>query len=449
MPHPDIGRTVRVLRVDPQSTQGAHTLPIGATGVILSAEHGVYLIRYGRSTIQYLIPSEFALLSPDGLEPAAQVGQTVRIIDTAPDSPYGEHCLPIGSYGRITIITDDGGFRIQHAQHFSYTQTLVRSEFMILSDMPAMLIEERETMPNTTECLDCNDTVLDINFCESCNSCHECCSCQSESENYTIQDASCRAYPEMRPFPAPTPHFLYLGVELEVEIPSGDRQDVARRLKKDYSDDILIKGDGSLDDGFEMVSGPFSIEEHKLLWPNLLPVVSKLGARSWSHSTTGLHVHLSRAFFTPLVLGKLLVFLNSEATRAHIVVLAGRECPDFAAMAKKKLTDVVSKKKKYNYRDDTYTCTRERVCRGNTTSRYEALNLQNEKTVEIRIFKGTLNIEHVLADIEFCHAAAYWVTNCSIQDCENWSSFWSYVLAHKKEYTELVKYMSSDKRNRE
>ena len=450
MPRTIVGRLVQIKPPDPRSALGNHTFPIGARGVILCVEeNGVYRIQAGPDrAIQDLALSEFAFLPDDSvIELSPEVGRIVRVIRVDQNSLYGRHYIPIGAYGRIESLSNSGGFRVLSPQ-LGNSQTLVRSEFVVTTetDIPET---EGETMPNIIECLNCGESVREDDTCASCSACQGCCDCESEHADGIIADAHCRSYPEMRPFPAPTPHFLYLGVELEVELPDGDRSEVARRLKKDYCADILIKHDASLDDGFEMVSGPFSLEEHKLLWPNLLPAASKFGARSWSYSTTGLHVHLSRAFFTPLVLGKLLVFLNSEATREHIVLLAGRKCPDFAAMEKKKLTDVMSKTRRYCYRNEVYTYEIDRRCRGTSTSRYEALNLQNEKTVEIRIFKGTLHVEHVLADIEFCHAVAHWVTDCSIQECENWSSFWAYVLAHKKEYTELVQYMSSEKHNKE
>jgi hypothetical protein len=233
-------------------------------------------------------------------------------------------------------------------------------------------------------------------------------------------------------------------VELEVEA-SGDneREEVAERIKRKHASQLLIKDDGSLHNGFEMVSGPCSLEVHQTMWPSICETAIKAGARSWKHSTTGLHVHMSRKFFTPLTLGKLLVFMNSEHTRPNIVRLAGRESHDYAAMAKKKLTDIFHRKSHYNWQTDRTTYTLDRTAlNGTSHNRYEALNLTPEKTIEARIFKGTLDVVHVLANIEFCHAACHHMRDCSIAQCESWTAFYVYVCQHKKLYPNLIKYMS-------
>lgn len=288
-------------------------------------------------------------------------------------------------------------------------------------------------------CAECDHHSCCYRFCGDCGYCRDCCDCRSE----LINDSGCRAYPTMRPSPAPYPNFLYLGVELEVECHDDDREDVARVIDKKHHDSLMLKDDGSLSCGFEMVTGPYSLEEHQKIWGDITETAVRAGARSWNHSSTGLHVHLSRKFFTPLVLGKMLVFLNSEQTRKQIIHLAGRESYDYAAMCKKKHSDV------YGYRTEWNDSTRREVrvrrsgrrCTG-SGNRYEILNLTPEHTVEIRIFKGTLNEGHVLADIEFCHAVAYWATDCSIAESESWASFWRYVLGHRKLYSHLIKYMA-------
>jgi hypothetical protein len=214
---------------------------------------------------------------------------------------------------------------------------------------------------------------------------------------------------------------LYLGVEVETEASEDDSlSDIAKIIHEKHSDEILMKEDGSLDHGIELVTGRYSLDAHKQLWPNLCETVLNTGLRSWRHGSTGLHVHMSRKFFTPLDIGKLLVFVNSDnaAIRKNIRRIAGRPANHYCKIEKKKITDV--------YHDE---------------ERYEAVNLTNDKTIEIRIFKGTLNASHVLANIEFCHAMAYWVKNTSTQDIESWHSFWSYVLKHKKEYKQLIEFL--------
>ena len=360
-------------------------------------------------------------------------GAMLRIIAGFEVPGYRAHYFPLGMIVQAETGTDDPdtSFRARGISHGTttgqQTQVLYPSQVTLAGDC-----DPDDYEPIESCCGNCGNTTR--RRCENCDYCRECCECSPRSG---INDASCRVYPRMRPYPAPSKSFLYLGVELEVECPDGDRHDVASEILSKHSDSLMLKDDGSLNEGFEMVTGPYALEEHKKIWGEIVKTAIGAGARSWGYKTTGLHIHLSRAFFTPLVLGKLLVFMNSEETRKQIVRLAQRESPDYAAMEKKKHTDI------YNYRHDYRTGARRRTSEMiGSGNRYEALNLTPDRTVEMRIFKGTLHEGHILANLEFAHAAAYWSTECSIQDSENWASFWRYVTNHRKLYANLIKYMA-------
>ncbi len=259
---------------------------------------------------------------------------------------------------------------------------------------------------------------------DDCYRCSNCCNCPDNDRSEYIRDYSCRDYPDAKPSPKTVkPNFLYLGVECETEAEDEDTDltPIAEKMHEEHSNEILMKEDGSLEHGIELVTGRYSLEAHQEMWPRVCKTALESGLRSWKRSTTGLHVHLSRAFFTPLDIGKVLVFINSDNTaiRTHIKRLAGRGANHYCKIHKKKLTD----------------------CRPENEDRYEAVNLTNTRTIEVRIFKGTLNAKHVLADIEFCHAVANWVKETSTQDIESWHSFWTHVLRHKKLYKNLIEFL--------
>lgn len=273
---------------------------------------------------------------------------------------------------------------------------------------------------DTGSCEDCNRCSNCVSLsCQDCNRCENCCDCEQENDG-PIESYSSKNYPQANPINPPYTPFLYLGVELEVECSRDDvRGEVAQQIYDRHNDTLLLKEDGSLQNGFELVTGKLSLEKHQAYWPQIAKDTIAAGARSWKHKSTGLHVHLSRNWFSPLTIGKLTVFINSPATRSQIVKLAGRECPSYAALNAKKLT--------CHYSD----------------CRYEAVNLSNPKTIEIRIFKGTLNATHILANIEFCHAAAYWCAQVSMSDIESWASFFSYVKKQGKQYKHLMQFFGA------
>lgn len=276
---------------------------------------------------------------------------------------------------------------------------------------------------NNYSCEDCGyyDCCREMCSTDDCNRCTHCCSCgdDANTQHAAIRASNCREYPATNPA---TLKATDLGIGVEVEIECKDETQVntvAAAISDKHHAQLLLKEDGSLNNGFELVTGKCSLAVHQVMWPEIAKTTIAAGGRSWNHSSTGLHVHLSRAWFTPLTLGKFLVFVNSEATRPCIVKLAGRSCPNYAKLSKKKLTDKHSE------------------------GRYEAVNLTNAKTIEVRIFKGTLHVGHILADIEFCHAAAMWSAQASCKDCDNWESFMVYVRANRKEYKNLINFMAS------
>lgn len=283
-----------------------------------------------------------------------------------------------------------------------------------------------ELASNRSSC-ECGIASCCRSICERCEHCDRCCECENEEEeerdNGPIHEYCSTNFPPAIPFRAPYKPFLYMGVELEIECGGKDRQQMARNIANEYgSEKILIKEDGSLDNGFELVTGKYSLEAHKELWPGLTSCAIRYHARSWKHKTTGLHIHLSRNWFTPLTIGKLLVFLNSSnrIIRRNVIRLAGRESPDYAALKKKKLTDALKR----------------------NSNRYEALNLNPEKTIEFRLFKGTLNSKRIFAFLEFCHALAYYVRDVSIEDLESWDKFMDYVKKDTANYKDLIEFFA-------
>lgn len=206
------------------------------------------------------------------------------------------------------------------------------------------------------------------------------------------------------------------GVEIETELSLMDalkanvnRFDIAKSLMATVGRHfIFIKEDGTLiangkynDDahpygrkyaGFEIVSAPAGIETHKLMWGRLLQDQYYGLLRSWVYDTCGLHIHVSKdAFLTDLTIARLLVFINNPDNRKFIWKVAGRSKTNFIAYSERKFADVNHWENIINPNADT-----ER-----RKKRWVPLNLQNENTIELRIFRGTVNPRHIIRNIEF------------------------------------------------
>lgn len=139
-----------------------------------------------------------------------------------------------------------------------------------------------------------------------------------------------------------------------------------------------------------------------------------------------MHVHISRAPLTTLQIGKMQVFLHNPGNEAFIHCIAQRNPNEWA--------EIASTKKHGDAK------------RGENESRYTALNLQNRHTVEMRIFRGTIDAREVFKNIEFCDALVRWCAPsvAGVNECRRWQCFAYWVHARRKDYPHLVEYLRAN-----
>ena len=132
----------------------------------------------------------------------------------------------------------------------------------------------------------------DMPYCESC--------CEM-LRNHAIHDYSYRPEPI---FYGDAPR--YFGVELEID-GAGEISSNAEKILAIGNRDaerVYCKHDGSLNDGFEIVSHPATLECHTkdFPWAQMMKQAIQLGYSSHKAETCGLHVHISREAFGESVL---------------------------------------------------------------------------------------------------------------------------------------------------
>ncbi len=187
---------------------------------------------------------------------------------------------------------------------------------------------------------------------------------------------------------------LKFGIELEVGCDKGFKRTACAKVAIDTinkftaaSEYIVLKEDGSLSEcsGFEIVTRPDAPEVHKRIFGDILSEAEiRKHMSSWSNGKCGIHIHVSRAPLTELWIGRMLVFINSGTMAPLIQRVAGRGSSSYTEYKKKKLSDG----KECNLSED----------------RYEALNVSGGHTVEFRIFRGNLNPDGFIKNIEFVEA---------------------------------------------
>jgi len=216
---------------------------------------------------------------------------------------------------------------------------------------------------------------------------------------------------------------LMFGVELEMEPQSGHSQsDVVNALGGRDCERFILKEDGSLTNGVELVTVPLTLDGHRSTfgWDCTLAGVLRCAKSGADTTNCGMHVHINKAALSPLVIGKMLVFLNSPKMRDQVATIAQRESNGYCERSAKKIADG-----------------KKRSC-----SRYDIANV-GDKTVEIRMFRGNLRHERVIKNVEFCHALVTYCGDASLATLENWQTFATWLMKRRGQYPALVKFLAN------
>jgi len=204
---------------------------------------------------------------------------------------------------------------------------------------------------------------------------------------------------------------VYIGVELELDSDSSfDREEIAEELKCRFGDFFAYENDGSLKHGFEAISMPASINYHINMMPKYIDAFRYLSNnRIESHDvgTCGMHHHLDRRYFSgkeDSSVGKLLYLF--EKFRRELMVFSRRteSQADDWARSRKYMSSGKGWIKKTIKDSKSYQ---------DHSMRYFAVNLTNSETIEIRLWRGSINPETFEATLKFSARLAELCKNTS------------------------------------
>ena len=222
---------------------------------------------------------------------------------------------------------------------------------------------------------------------------------------------------------------VFFGVELEVESDGDGLDDGAVAVLEHFNKSthvndekiIYLKQDGSIDDGFEIVTQPMTFEYAMGLDWSILTRLAGMGFRSWNGGACGIHVHVSRtAFKDRQHLWKFTQLINGN--NRECAKLAGRDSQQWSRFDKKESSQAVLGKR--------------------FAERYQAVNLQNSRTVEVRIFRGSLRVDRVPMAIQFVESCTEYTKDLTINQVSRgalaWSMYEEFVRSNKEKYKELI-----------
>jgi hypothetical protein len=260
-------------------------------------------------------------------------------------------------------------------------------------------------------CINCgNETVTELMVDKVC---HHCLNASYKLHNYSTRVENMLKFKATRV----RPNTVYLGCELEYETNNRNRAQIG--VGKLMHGHALMKTDGSIHNGFEIVTCPATLDIHldifKKFYDNIPPDLKVA-------NNVGMHVHISRKPLSQLTIGKLIEFLNRLDNKDFIHHIAGRIDNRYARMES----------------DRTITFLRKNRHGGN---RYNALNLNNEKTIEVRLFATPMNykefatrLQFVQALVDYCSPAQ---SNESLKKQTHYQAFMHWLSSRRRMFPEL------------
>ena len=269
-----------------------------------------------------------------------------------------------------------------------------------------------------------NRDEVDIATCSSCGNesvtelmidgvCHHCLDSSFKLHNYSTRVES------MLKFKATNvrPNTVYLGCELEYE--TNNRNRAQLNVGKLMHGHALMKSDGSIKNGFEIVTCPATLDIHldifKKFYDNMPPDLKV-------EKNVGMHVHVSRKPLSQLTLGKKTEFLNRLDNKQFIAHIAGRIDNSYARMNDERTVTFPWKHR-------------------NGGDRYNALNLNNSNTVEVRLFATPMNYKEFASRLQFVQALVDYCmpaqSNESLKKQTHYESFMHWLSSRRRMFPEL------------
>ena len=221
---------------------------------------------------------------------------------------------------------------------------------------------------------------------------------------------------------------------MELEIDNGGKDGENARTLKDIAnvrnEHIYIKSDGSIDDSFEIVSHPMTLDYHMntMDWESILYEAVEMDYKSHDTSTCGLHIHVNRDAFGSNQ-------LEQEKIISRILFFVEKHWNEIFRFSRRTENNM----NRWSCRLGMEKSGKEILDKAKDCgNRYVAVNLRNYSTVEFRLFRGTLRYNTFIATLQFVSEICRVALTMSEEEIDgmSWSEF-----VRSVRYDELIQYL--------
>lgn len=227
----------------------------------------------------------------------------------------------------------------------------------------------------------------------------------------------------------------FFGVELEIDGGGEDHSNAERVLDIANSNGLefaYAKHDGSLEDGFEIVTHPMDLDFHlcEMPWKGVLNKCKTLGYTSHRAGTCGLHIHVSRKAFGDTE-------GEQDACIARILFFVEKFWDELLKFSRRTPRQLQQWAARYGYKEQPMDIL-DHAKKGRHAGRYTCVNLTNTDTIEFRMFRGTLKLNTFIATLQLvdriCDVALF------LSDAELQALSWTTFVSGCTQ-SELVQYL--------
>jgi hypothetical protein len=212
---------------------------------------------------------------------------------------------------------------------------------------------------------------------------------------------------------------LYLGIELEYN--STNKSMDAKIAHKTLHNHAILKSDGSVPNGFEIVTCPAELDIHLESFKPFF-MYKNTKTTLTDDRNTGMHVHISRDAIGPFSVGKMIAFFNNESNKTNLEKIGGRQLNNYC--------------KQDSLRTFTYE-----LNYGREGARYNILNTNNVATVEIRMFSTPKTYEEFASKVEFADAISRYCSPANVnlppKELIKFDNFKVFAMKNRKSYPNL------------
>ena len=225
----------------------------------------------------------------------------------------------------------------------------------------------------------------------------------------------------------------FFGVELEVDDAGESNSNAAKILNTANSGEerVYIKHDGSLNQGFKIVSHPMTLDYHlrEMPWAEVLNEAKRMGYRSHQSGSCGLHVHLNRTAFGSTE-------MEQDEVIARILYFFEKHWEELLKFSRRTHKQLKQWANRYGLKEHPQEILNH--AKGDQEW-YTCVNLTNYHTIEFRMFRGTLKLNSLLATLQLLDRICDVALSFTDEEIKNMS--WTTFVAGCAHLPELVQYL--------